>query len=604
MITALPLKHQFARAVAEAFKKQYPALLTQDAAAALFNESDILNSLEKPKDPRMGRFAYPIFKHMSLLKGNPAEITARIAAEATRFAETAFPGSPVSFKGAGGYINGVVEPVSLVNSTLKAVLIGKNQYGNSDAGNGLKVLVEYSSPNIAKPFGVGHLRSTIIGNSLRRIFKKLGYDVTGINYPGDWGTQFGKMIVAYQKWGSPATLEGNAVKNLLALYVKFHEEADRDATLNQAARDAFKRLESNDPTAVALWEQFKKISRAEFDRVYGILGVEFDLTYGESFLNDKMEPLVDRLQKDGLTSISQGALVVDLNDPQLPPALLKKGDGATLYITRDIAGMVYRWETFKFHKSLYVVGSSQADHFRQCLKVVHLMEEAEKLPPEKRMSGRIEHVDFGWVKFGDKTMSTRRGNIVFLEDVINEAVSLAKEKIREKNPDLADLDEVAQMIGVGAVMFSQLSVRRVKDVNFVWEDVLTFDGETGPYLQYTHARLCSLERNYGKPITPDFDPALLTGEEEQRVIEILADFSEAIEDAARINDPVQISNYLLKLSGAFNKFYQRKDAAGRIDKIISENEKLSAARMSLVCAVRIVMHEGLYLLGLRAPQEM
>jgi arginyl-tRNA synthetase len=604
MITTLPLKHQFARAVAEAFKKHYPGLLTQDAAAGLFNESDILSSLEKPKDPRMGRFAYPIFKYMSLLKGNPAEITSRIAAEAARVAETEFPGSPVSFKGAGGYINGVVDPVSLVNSTLKAVLIGQNQYGNSDVGNGLKVLVEYSSPNIAKPFGVGHLRSTIIGNSLRRIFKKLGYDVTGINYPGDWGTQFGKMIVAYQKWGSPATLEGNAVKNLLALYVKFHEEADRDATLNQAARDAFKLLESNDPNAVALWEQFKKISRAEFDRVYGILGVEFDLTYGESFLNDKMEPLVERLQKDGLTSISQGALVVELNDPQLPPALLKKGDGATLYITRDIAGMVYRWEKFKFHKSLYVVGSSQADHFRQCLKVVHLMEEAEKLPADKRMSGRIEHVDFGWVKFGDKTMSTRRGNIVFLEDVIDEAVSLAKEKIREKNPDLADLDEVAQMIGVGAVMFSQLSVRRVKDVNFVWEDVLTFDGETGPYLQYTHARLCSLERNYGKPITADFDPALLTGEEEQRVIEILTDFSEAIEDAARINDPVQISNYLLRLSGAFNKFYQRKDTAGRIDKIISDNDSLSAARMSLVCAVRIVMHEGLCLLGLRAPQEM
>ncbi len=284
--------------------------------------------------------------------------------------------------------------------------------------------------------------------------------------------------------------------------------------------------------------------------------------------------------------------------------MLKKGDGATLYITRDIAGMVYRWERFHFNESLYVVGSEQADHFRQALKVVNLMEEAERLPADQRMSGRMVHVEFGWVKFGDKKLATRLGNIIFLEDVIDQAVALAKEKIQEKNPDLKNIDVTSQMIGVGAVIFSQLSIRRTKDVNFVWEDVLNFEGETGPYLQYTHARLCSLERNYGKPINGEIDCSLLVHDEEQRVIELLADFSEAIDEAARNYDPSCIVSYLIKLSGAFNKFYQRKDAAGRIDKIISDNERLSAARMALVKTVRIVLNEGLYLLGLRAPEEM
>jgi arginyl-tRNA synthetase len=335
-----------------------------------------------------------------------------------------------------------------------------------------------------------------------------------------------------------------------------------------------------------------------------MLGVGYDWVTGESFLNDKMEPAISRLETVGLTTISRGALIVDLNDPQLPPVLLKKADGATLYATRDIAGLIYRWQKYHFHESIYVVGVSQSDHFKQIFKVIDLMERAENLPESERMSGKVKHVEFGWVKFGEKTMSTRRGNIIILEDVIEQAVALAKEKIKEKNPDLKNIDETAQMIGVGAVIFSQISVRRHKDVNFNWDEVLNFEGETGPYLQYTHARLCSLLRNFSGKITPEIDFNLLDKEEETRIVELLGDFPKAIEDAARNYDPVYIATHLLKIGSAFNKFYQRKDPEGRIDKIISENNKLTAARVALVKATQITVKKGLGLLGLKAPEEM
>jgi arginyl-tRNA synthetase len=486
---------------------------------------------------------------------------------------------------------------------VREVLDKGDRFGESDLGSGKTVLVEYSSPNIAKPFGVGHLRSTVIGNSLRRIFKKLGYHTVGMNFLGDWGTQFGKMIVAYRKWGTEAT-DKSQVSDLLELYVRFHDVAERDESLNEQAREAFKKLEEGDPEMTRLWQEFKTVSMAEFERIYDILGVQYDEVTSEAFLNDKMEAVLERLKKDGLTEISQGALVIDLKDPQLPPCLLRKADGATLYATRDITGLIYRWNKYRFVESLYVVGSSQADHFKQAFKAIEMMEEAESLPPEDRMTGKVKHIPFGWVKFGEQTMSTRRGNIILLEEVIDRAVALARDKIEEKNPDLKKIEETASMIGVGAVIFSQLSVRRVKDVNFIWEEVLSFEGETGPYLQYTHARLSSLLRNFTGQVTADIDIALLNQEEELRVIEILADYSAVIVDSATNYEPNFIATYLLKLSGAFNKFYQRKDQDGRIDKIISDNADLTAARIALVKAVQIVIKDGLNLLGLKAPEEM
>ncbi len=597
-------KEQFAQTVAAAFCGAYPDIAKATGDNGPFSASDVLKGIEKPKDPKMGSIAFPIFKYLSILKAKPDVVTRTVADAANKALEANGSRPALSLSSASGYINASIDPLAVSQQTLTEILTQKNHYADSTIGEGKINLVEYSSPNIAKTFGVGHLRTTIIGNSLRRIYKKLGYQVIGINYPGDWGTQFGKMIVAFRKWGSEETFKNKAVFNLIDLYVKFHAEAEKDDSLNEEARVAFKKLEDGDPEVTALWERMKEVSFEEWDRVYAILGVEFDLMYGESFLNDKMEAVIERLSRVGLTSISRGALIVDLKDPQLPPALLKRQDGATLYITRDLAGLIYRWEKFRFNESLYVVGVSQSDHFKQALKVIAMLEEAENLPASERMTGKVKHVDFGWVKFGEKTMSTRQGNIIFLEDVINQAIELARTKIREKNPDLKKFDEVSQMIGVGAVIFSQLSVRRQKDVNFDWDEVLSFEGETGPYLQYTHARLCSLERVYGKPITPKVNFELLDREEERIVIESLAEFGDVILDAARSYDPWYISTYLLRLSSAFNKFYQRKDTSGRIDKIISDNADLSAARMALVQSVRIVINEGLHLLGLRAPDEM
>ncbi len=594
-------KQLFADKAAQAFKATFPEAYAATGKKEVFDARFILEHLEKPKDPSMGRFAFPVFRYAKLLGGKPPDIAAGVAEETNRLLDD---NAICTAEAVSGFINVRVDPTELASRTLGDVLSRESHYGDSDFGQNRKYLIEYCSANIAKPYGVGHLRSTIIGNSLRRVYKKLGFDVIGINYLGDWGTQFGKMIMAYRMWGEKVNLEKDAVKQLLELYVRFHDEARKDPTLDDEARQAFKQLEDGDSEAVQLWERLKTISLAELDRIHDMLGVEFDIITGESFLNDKMEPLIERLQKAGLTEMSKGALVVPLDDPNLPPCMLKKGDGATLYATRDLAGLIYRWETYHFHESLYVVGTAQSDYFKQAFKVISMLEEAESVPRADRMTGRVKHIGFGWVLFEGETMATRSGKVIFLEDVIDRAVALAHEKILEKNPSLDAIDATAHNIGVGAVIFSQFSVRRHKDVNFDWDEVLSFEGETGPYLQYTHARLCSLLRNYGKDITSKIDVALLDNVEERRVIELLADFPEIIEDAARTYDPHVIAAYLLRLAAALNKFYQRKDENGRIDKIISDNQALSAVRMVLVKSVQTVLGEGLYLLGMEAPEEM
>ncbi len=591
---------QFAEALATAFQRVYPIQFAELGCDQVFDPRFILAGLEKPKDASMGRFAFPVFKYSRLLGEKPQDIASHIASVANSSLGTSLP-LISEISAAAAYINCRTSFAHEAGETLQSILGQGESFGTSSIGKGHRVLVEYSSVNIAKPFGIGHLRTTILGNALKRIFVKLGYETMGINYLGDWGTQFGKMIVAYSRWGKQ---EEPSIADLMDLYVKFHVEAEKNPQLDELARMEFKKLEDGDPAAVGLWERFKNISLKEFHRVYQKMNIEFDWITGESFLNDKMDAVIGRLEKAGLTSVSEGALVVDLHDPQLPPCLLRKADGATLYATRDIAGLLYRWKTYPFDEMLYVVGSAQSDHFKQVFKVVQMLEEAEKVPAEQRVTGRAKHIEFGWVKFGDQMMATRKGTIILLDDVLDRAIELAREKIREKNPDLARFEETAAMIGIGAVMFSQLSVRRQKDINFDWDEVLSFEGETGPYLQYTHARLCSLMRNYPEAINGDIAIKLLEREEEKRVLELLADYPDAIADAARSFEPNIVSTHLLKLAGAFNKVYQRKDNQGRIDRIISENAPLSAARVALVKATQTVIHDGLSLLGMQAPEEM
>ncbi|UCD94098.1 MAG: arginine--tRNA ligase [Candidatus Zixiibacteriota bacterium] len=593
-------KVDIAEKTAQAFRDVFPDLFISRPDLYIFDPDRLSERLETPKNPEMGNYALPLFDIAKILKGNPVEINKRLAE--TQNSRTLHP--HLVFTAVGGFNNARIKTETLARDTLTTILEDEQDFGTSTEGQGKNIVIDFSSPNIAKPFGVGHLRTTAIGHSLYRIFEKLGYNSIGINHLGDWGTQFGKMIVAFRKWGSDDDLKTDPISKLYNLYVRFHQEEEKDPNLSEEAREAFRKLEQGGHDEAELWNKFKEYSLNAVKKTYETLGVHFDHYTGESFYNDKITPVIARLRSSGLTKFSQDALIVDLEEYNIPACILSKADGATLYATRDIAGVLYRWETFQFEKALYVVAASQKDHFKQVFKVIELLEEREKIPASKRCSGRLVHVDFGWIKFRDEMMSTRKGTIIFLDDVIEKATELARSKILEKNPDLKEIDKTARQIGIGAILFADMSTRRQKDVNFDWDDVLNFEGETGPYLQYTHARLASLLRHYEKKVSPEIDFSLLDHPEEYRVLDLLYKFPAAVCQAAETYEPYVISTYLIELASAFNKVYQRKDDSGRIDKIISDDAVLSQARMALVNCVKIVIKEGLYLLGIEAPDEM
>jgi len=581
---------EIAGLIAEAIASVYGEKLP-DIAAALGTGSGeldefIYTKLETPKDRSLGDFAFPTFQLAKPLGQKPQVIAQAIgeALDQNRFTVT------------GPYINAIVEPSYIASQILPEVYSAQDTYGSQKIGQGKKIIIDYSSPNIAKPFGVGHLRSTAIGNSLYRVLKKLGYQPIGVNHLGDWGTQFGKMIVAYRNWGDNAELEKDPIKYLFDLYVRFHKEEKENPSLSDEARAWFKKLEDGDEEAIRLWKLFKEYSMAEFKRIYAILGVSFDAYTGESFYNKMTDDVVERLTEAGLAVESQGALVVDLEKYELPPCLLRKADGATLYATRDLAGIFYRKREFDFEKAIYVVGGEQKVHFNQVFKVIELLGEP--------YADRLIHVDFGWIRFKDQHMSTREGNIIFLEDVINTAMDKAREIIKEKNPNLANLEETAQTIALGAIIFADLGVKKHKDVNFSWSEVLTFEGETGPYLQYTHARLAALGRKYGREITADVDFSRFVSQEEKELLLHIYRFGQIVELVAEKYEPNFMAEYLLELAAVFNRFYQRKDAEGKLVKIISDDEDDTRARMLLVLAVKTVLKEGLRLMGIEAPEEM
>ena len=558
---------------------------TRVADVAEFSKDEILGLLELPRDTNLGDIALPCFTFAKKLRQSPQQIASQIGEKL----QDVDWNSISEVKAVGPYVNFFYDIAKLARTVIGDIQTSGNEFSSSDEGRDQTVVIDFSSPNIAKPFGVGHLRSTVIGNALYHILEKLGYRCIGVNHLGDWGTQFGKMIVAFKRWGSEEILRRDPVYALYDLYTRFHREAKDDPELEKEARKEFKLLEEGDPDALKLWETFKEYSLAEFSRIYDILGIKFDHLTGESFYNDKMEHVIEILREKNMTKISQEALIVDLEDYELGACLLKKGDDATLYATRDLAGVLYRHDEFGFAKCLHVVGTAQALHFQQVFKVIELAGFG--------FFDGLVHVPFGWIRFDDKAMSTREGNVIFLEEVISRAQELAKDIILEKNPDVGDVDQTAQEIGVGAVVYAQLSVRRMKDINFKWKDALSFEGETGPYLQYTHARLCSLTRKYDKGIPNDIDFEKLQEPEEKRVLVALSQYPEKIKLAAREYEPSVVSSYLIDLAQEFNTFYQKH-------RIITDDVDLTDARMVLADSVRVVLADGLRILGLARLERM
>ena len=536
--------------------------------------------LENPKTAEHGDVAFPAFALAKVYRKAPQQI-------ASELAEKIDPASFEKIEVVGPYLNFFMNKEVISEHVLQTVLKEKNHYGDQSIGNQQAVPIDMSSPNIAKPISMGHLRSTVIGNSIGFILEKIGYQPIRINHLGDWGTQFGKLIVAYKKWGSEEAVKKEPINELLRLYVEFHEQAENDKALEDEARAWFKKLEDGDQEATELWQWSRDESLQEFNKIYDMLEVSFDSLNGEAFYNDKMTEVVELLEEKHLLQEDQGAEIVDLTAYDLNPALIRKSDGATLYITRDMAAALYRKRTYNFAKSLYVVGNEQSYHFKQLKAVLKEM--------GFDWSDDMHHIPFGLITKDGKKLSTRKGKIVLLEEVLNEAIESAKEQITEKNPGLANKDEVAKQVGVGAVVFHDLKNDRLNNFDFTLEEVVRFEGETGPYVQYSHARAMSILEK------AQFDPAnaqalALNDAESWEVIKLIQRYPETILQAADKYEPSVIAKHAIKLAQAFNKYYANV-------KILAEDAQKDA-RLALVYAVTVLLKEDLRLLGLHAPDKM
>ena len=541
--------------------------------------------LEIPPEKKLGDFALPCFRLSKTLRKAPQMIASALAqklcCEEIDHVEVV-----------GGYLNVFLSRECLARSIVEAVLANPGRWGASSVGEGKTVCLDYSSINIAKRFHIGHLSTTMLGHSLKRIYDFNGYRTVGINHLGDWGTQFGKMICAYKKWGSREEVERGGVQAMVDLYVRFHQEAEKDPALEDEGRAWFKRIEDGDHEAMEIFTWFKEVTLKDTQRVYDLLGVTFDSYAGESFYNDKMQPVVDALREKGLLTKSQGAEVVMLDDYGMPPAIVLRSDGATLYITRDLAAAFYRHETYHFDKCLYVVAYQQNLHFKQLFKILELM--------GCDWYKGMEHVSFGMVSYEGRALSTREGYVVYLEDLLNKAIEKAREIIETKSPNLPNKDEVARQVGVGAVVYFDLHNDRTKDIDFRWERALNFDGETGPYVQYTHARCCSVLRKAAQVgvdgAAPDY--AALSDDEASDVLMLLSRFPETVRKAMDQSEPSLITRHTTQLAQAYNKYYFEH-------RIMDENDPAgTAARLALTRAARDVIKTGLYLIGVEAPERM
>ena len=544
------------------------------------DQDAILNLLEQPKSSDLGDIAFPAFSLAKVERKAPQAIAADIA---EKIDQSAFE----KVVATGPYVNFFLDKSKISDQVIKSVIEAGADYGQQDEGHGQNITIDLSSPNIAKPFSVGHLRSTVIGDALSNIFRKMGYNTIKINHLGDWGKQFGLLMVAYKKWGSKEAVEANPIDELLKLYVRINAEIENDPELDEEGRKWFKKLEDGDPEATELWQWFRDESLVEFNRIYKLLGVEFDSLNGEAFYNDKMDEGVQILEDKGLLKESKGASIVELDDVNLPPAMIKKSDGATLYITRDIATAIYRARTYNFVKNIYAVGQEQSNHFRQLKAVLKKMGFG--------WSDDMVHVDFGLVTKNRQKLSTRKGNIILLEPTLQEAISRAKAQIEEKNPELENKEEVAHAVGVGAVKFYDLKTDRRNGYDFDLEAMVSFEGETGPYVQYAYARIQSILRKAN--FTPSTDVTYsLSDPESWEIIKLLQDFSRVVKRAAENYDPSLIAKYAINLAQAFNKYYAHT-------RILDESPERES-RLALSYSTAVVLKEALRLLGVDAPEKM
>lgn len=554
-------------------------LIANSIAVALKQQiigEEIVSLLEKPKSLELGDVAFPCFTLAKVWKKSPQSIAAHIASQINH-------DSIERVQAVGGYVNIFLDQQKVTQQVLSKILRDKQQYGTTPTKMGAVVL-DFSSPNIAKPFSMGHLRSTVIGNALANIAEKNGYQAIRINHLGDWGTQFGKLIVAYQLWGDKQAISASPIEELLKIYVKFHEEAEQDPTLNEQARAAFKALEDGNEEAQALWQWFRDVSFVEFQTIYELLGIHFDAFTGEAFYNDKMPSVVTELKEKGLLVESEGAYVVEMEE--MPPCLIKKTDGATLYATRDLAAALYRKQHYQPQKMFYVVGNEQSLHFKQLFQVIEKM----GYPWAKN----LQHVSFGMMLKDGKKMSTRKGKVVLLADVLAEAITTAQRNMEQKNPSLPNKEQVAKQVGVGAVIFNDLKAHRLNDIEFSIEQMMNFEGETGPYVQYTYARICSILDKAKAPTQDILFKSL--GEQAWPMILLLEQFPKTVAMAFEQADPSQIAKYALQLARLFNKYYAQY-------KILAEDVQ-QASRLALCQSVAIVLKESLALLGIESPENM
>ena len=551
------------------------------------SKEELETYIEIPKDTKNGDYAFPCFRLAKELKKAPPIIAQEIK-EKIEVDENIITKVEI----AGGYLNFFINKELITKEVLQE-MANSESYGRSTIGNGRNIVIDYSAPNIAKPFHIGHLRSTVIGAALYKIYKYLGYNTIGINHLGDYGTQFGKLIEGYKLWGEEYDIDKEPINELMKIYIRINELCKKDEKVLEACRNNFKKLEDGDPYCKELWEKFRKLSLKEFQKVYDLLGSEFDSWNGEAFYSDKMPEVIDILEKSGKLIESQGAKIVDLEDKGInTPCIIIKSNGSTTYATRDLAAIMYRARTYDFEKALYVTSYEQVLHFKQVFEVAKL------LGLDEKYTNGLKHISFGMVLLSTGKMSTREGNIIKLEDLLNEAIERAQQVIEEKNPDLTNKEEIAKKVGIGAVIFNDLANSRVKDEIFDWDTILNFQGETGPYIQYTYVRTKSvLEKVEKVPEFSEINLSKLADEYSQNIIKLLYNFQDTLIQVTNKEEPSILSRHLIELAKAFSTFYNE-------NKIISDDKETQDARVYLTYSVGKILKIGAELLGMQMPNKM